>query len=181
MLVRFLCFALVAFACTLALDSRAQEPAQAPEATPAPAATPAEEEPKHRQHPFLMYIPNRIFDVLDMVRLRARVGPGFAISARATEAVDATLGGYTSIYAGIPGPRGEPRIPWPIGIENFAGVEVSVVGASDQEPYEPKYGTLEIGAGVHLILVGLDIGVDPLEIGDLVLGFLTIDIGKDDY
>jgi hypothetical protein len=168
---------LVTFA-LLPSAARAQEPSQTPPPA-APATTPAE--PERAKHPFLMYIPNRLFDVLDMVRLRARVGPGFALSARATEAVDATLGGYTSLYVGLPGPRGKPRIPWPFGIENFAGVEVSVVGAGDEDRFEPGYGALEVGAGTQLLLLGVDVGVDPLEVVDLALGFLTIDIGKDDY
>ncbi len=168
---------IAAFASQTYAETPAQTPAPAP--TPAPTATPAE--PEREKHPILMYIPNRIFDVFDIVRLRARVGPGFGVSARATELLDITVGGYTSLYAGIPGPRGEPRIPWPIGIENFAGLEVSVVGAGDEDPYEPKYGQLEVGAGVQFLLVGVDVGVDPKEALDLVLGFLTIDFGKDDY
>jgi hypothetical protein len=155
----------------------AEEPAQAPATPPTNGAEPERE----RMNPVLMYLPNRLFDLFDMVRLRARVGPGFALSARATEALDATLGGYTSIYVGLPGPRHEPRIPWPLGIENFAGVEVSVVGSSEEDPYEPKFGNLEVGAGTHLLLVGLDVGVDPGEVVDFVLGLVTVDFKKDDY
>jgi hypothetical protein len=160
-------------------DVRAQEPAPTPAQTPAPSVTPAE--PEREKHPFLMYIPNRIFDVFDIVRLRVRVGPGTGVSARATEVLALTLGGYTSLYAGIPGPRKEPRIPWPIGVENFAGAQVSVAGSDVDKPMGPRYGAFEVEAGFHLLLLGVDVGVDAKEAVDLVLGFLTLDIGKDDY
>ena len=38
-------------------------------------------------HRLLYYLPNRILDLTDILRLRARVGPGLAVSARATENV----------------------------------------------------------------------------------------------
>ena len=37
------------------------------------------------KHPILCYLPNRIFDMLDIVRLRLRVGPGISIGARVTK------------------------------------------------------------------------------------------------
>jgi hypothetical protein len=173
--------AIAALVVLVASAALAQQPAEQPAPAPPPAAATPAPEPEREKHPFLMYIPNRIFDVLDIVRLRARVGPGFALSARATEFVDATLGGYTSVFAGLRGPRNEPRIPWPVGIENYAGVEVSVVGQRDEDRFSPHYGRLEVGAGLHLILVGLDIGVDPGEVIDLAAGLLTLDTRGDDY
>ena len=45
----------------------------------------------------------------------------------------------------------------------------------------PDYGVAEVGVGLHAALLGVDVGVDPLEIVDLVLGFLTIDLRGDDF
>ncbi len=148
--------------------------------TQAAPAEPAQAEPESRSvgHVILLYLPNRIFDVLDIVRARVKVGPGIGFTVRATELVDVKLGAWTSAWIGLRGPRMEPMIPWPVGVETYAGAGVSVLEA---ESDELLYGHGEVGVGVHVALVGVDVGVDLLEIGDLVLGLVTIDIGDDDY
>ena len=129
----------------------------------------------------LLYIPNRIFDVLDIVRLRVRVGPGIAVGARVSEAVDVSIGAYTSVFAGAPGPRGRSRANCPLGIENYVGAELSVAGGeAENEPNGPNYGALEVGVGFQAAIVGLDFGIDPGEILDLGLGFLFLDLIPDD-
>jgi len=130
----------------------------------------------------LMYIPNRIFDVLDVVRLRVRTGPGLAVGVRATEAVDLGVGAYSSIFVGCPGPRGRRRANLPIGLESYVGAELSGLAAGEDEDGRegPSYGALEVGAGFHAGAVGLDFGIDPGEIVDLGLGLLFLDpIGDD--
>jgi hypothetical protein len=128
-----------------------------------------------------LYIPNRVFDVFDIVRARVRLGPGLAVGVRATEAVDLFLGTYASIWVGIHGPRGEPSIPWPVGIESLTGAEISVAEASVGGDAAPNYGIVEFGAGFQAVLIGLDIGVDPLEILDFITGLVFIDLTDDDY
>ena len=167
------CFALAAPAAR-ADEPQPAEPQPAAETKPAPA-------PERVRHPVLMYIPNRIFDLLDIVRFRVRVGPGFAVGARATEAVDANLGAYTTVFAGLPGPRGRPKLNLPIGIENYLGAEVSVVGTSDEGGRRPHYGALEVGAGFQAAILGLDIGIDPGELLDFAAGLVFIDLVGDDY
>ena len=151
------------------------------DAAPDPAAPAAEgDEPERTKHPILLYLPNRLFDFMDVVRARVRVGPGIAVQARATRPVSVALGGYSSLFVGLPGPRGRPEVPWPVGIENYAGIEVSVVGAHT-ERWGPSYGPTEVGAGAQLAVVGVDIGLEPLELIDLLLGFVFLDIRDDDY
>ena len=130
-------------------------------------------------HPVLLHVPNRIFDLLDVVRLRARLCPGFAVNTRVTEPFSVNAGAYSSIFAGLPGPRGEPALNLPLGVESYAGAGVSVLAAETGGP-GPGYGPLEVGAGLHVALLGLDLGVAPLEGVDLVLGFLFLDIRNDD-
>ena len=131
----------------------------------------------------VMYIPNRIFDALDIVRARVRVGPGISLSARLTKLLNATIGTHMTLYAGSPGPRNKPAINLPVGLDNYTGVEASVVNLSNDNnsPFSPSYGTGECGAGFQFLLFGVDIGVDPLEAGDFVLGFFTIDLKDDDF
>jgi hypothetical protein len=131
-------------------------------------------------HRIVLYAPNRVLDVLDLVRLRARVGLGTALSVRATEAADLFIGSYAAVYAGLPGPRVR-RIPrLPAGLEIRSGVEVSAADLSTGLGAGPDYSATEFGLGFQAYLVGLDIGVDPMEAVDLALGLFLLDLRDDD-
>ena len=129
----------------------------------------------------LFYIPNRVLDILDMVRVRLRVGPGLALDLRATEAADLFVGTYGSVYAGLPGPRMRRMPVLPVGIESRTGVEVSVADATTGLGVGPDYSPTEIGAGVQLLIVGADVGFDPMEIVDFIGGFFLWDPRRDDW
>ncbi len=127
----------------------------------------------------LLYLPNRVCDVFDLVRARVRVGPGFAIGARVTKYGEISANAYSTIFVGLHGPRTKPRIPWPVGIESRAGAAAVVDVSTDFTA--PTYGYGEVGLGFQAGLIGLDVGVDPVEVLDLVLGFLFIDLTGDDF
>jgi len=127
------------------------------------------------------YVPNRVLDVLDVVRARIRLGPGFAFGARATEYADVFLGTYASVYVGLPGPRGRTLPRLPAGLESKSGAEVSVADVTLEGGMGPDYGMTECGVGLQAFLVGFDVGVDPLEILDLVVGIFTFDPMDDDF
>jgi hypothetical protein len=132
----------------------------------------------------LLYLPNRLCDLSDVVRARVRVGPGVAFQARVTEAADIYLGSHLSVFAGIHGPRGGRRIPWPVGIEENVGLEISFLDLTpdtDDAKHTPHYGPAEIGAGLQLVIVGVDVGVEPYELLDFVAGLVTIDLRDDDF
>lgn len=128
----------------------------------------------------LLYLPNRLFDLSDIVRLKARVGTGFAAGARITRHVPVFVGDYGALWVGLPGPRGRAKLPLPIGAESQAGFEAGpmAVGARANSP---TYGVGEIGGGGMLWLVGADIGVDVYELADFAAGFALVDFAKDDY
>jgi hypothetical protein len=126
------------------------------------------------------YLPSRVLDLLDIVRLRARVGPGMALSVRATEAGDVFLGSYVSVYAGLPGPRGGVLPALPAGIETRTGAEVGLADLSTGMGFAPRYSFTECGFGLQLFLVGFDVGVDPVELLDFATGFLLLDLRDDD-
>ena len=129
-------------------------------------------------HPLLMYIPNRIFDLLDIVRLRVRVGPGISAGVRATKPVSAFVGFHSTVYAGLPGPRGKAEIPLPVWIENRGGAQASLANLAPGNTY---YGPLEIGVEAQPLIVGLNIGIEPFELLDFAAGFLCIDLQDDDF
>ena len=131
-------------------------------------------------HKIVMYVPNRVLDVFDIIRLRVRVGPGLAVDARATKVASAFVGSYTSVYAGLPGPRNRPLPKLPVGFETQTGAQASVVDATVTAGLGPDYGPAEIGLGAQVVIVGFDIGVEPLELVDLLAGFFFIDLTHDD-
>ncbi len=130
-------------------------------------------------HRLLFYIPNRIFDIFDVARARVRVGPGFAVDARVTRYGDLYAGGYSTLFVGLHGPRTKPSIPWPAGFESRAGIKATSV--ADAATKGPLYGYGEVGVGFQAAILGIDIGVDPVEILDLLLGFFFIDLAGDDF
>lgn len=126
------------------------------------------------------YIPNRILDLFDVVRFRARVGPGFGAGVRVTKVAQLHLGSHGAIYAGLPGPRGRCAPKSPIGLECHTGVAVSVLELSGGCGFDPDYSSAEIGADLHLAIAGAAVGVDPTELVDFLAGFFLIDLKEDD-
>jgi hypothetical protein len=127
----------------------------------------------------LMYLPNRIFDLTDIVRLQVRAGPGWALGARATRAFPVFLGDYKATWIGLPGPRGRASIPLPVGLESQQGVSFGPALASGSQA--PHYGTGEFGAGVHIYVLGVDAGFDVVELADFFAGFACVDFAHDDF
>lgn len=132
-------------------------------------------------HRLLLYIPNRLLDIFDMVRVRVRLGPGIALDVRATEYADFYIGTYASVYAGLPGPRMRKVPHLPVGVETLTGVEVSVADLSVGAGLGPDYSPTEFGVGVQALIVGADVGVDPMEILDFLGGFFFWDPRHDDF
>lgn len=157
-------------------------PPPQPQTSPAPQPQPA---PAGQQghslaHKIVFYIPDRVLDAVDIVRLRVRVGPGVALGARATEVFSGYIGSYASIYAGLPGPRQKPTVKLPIGFESYNGVGVSVANATISGGIGPDYSFTEFGLGAQLLIVGFDVGIDPWEIVDLATGLVMVDPVGDD-
>jgi hypothetical protein len=126
----------------------------------------------------ICYIPNRVFDVLDIIRLRLRVGPGISVGVRATKPASAFLGTHLTVWAGLHGPRGKRWLPLPFGFEARSGAQVSVADLAKSGCY---YGPLEVGFETQLFLLGPNIGVAPYELLDCLAGFFFIDLQGDDF
>jgi hypothetical protein len=124
------------------------------------------------------YIPNRVFDLMDIFRFRVRVGPGISAGVRATRPLSAFVGFHSSVFGGLPGPRGKKRIPWPVGFDLRAGAQASIVDASSGTPH---YDFLEVGFETQLFLLGLNVGIGGIEILDFFTGFVFIDLMDDDF
>ena len=137
--------------------------------------------PKHSViHKILLYFPNRVFDLLDIFRLKARIGPGFDVGIQITEPIRLYAGGHAAIYAGLPGPRQKRILPIPIGAESKSGGALSVLDGIVKNNTGSDRSYSEIAAELQLILVGLEIGIDPLEIADFFAGLITFEVVEDD-
>jgi hypothetical protein len=143
--------------------------------------TPAAAPEKTVLHKALWYVPNRLADLADIVRLRVRAGPGLAVNVRATKWAVFFTGEYHGVYAGLPGPRLEPRWPLPAGFEEEKGLALLAVDATDTLRYEPVYPASEFTLGVHVAVAGAEAGFDPVELVDFVLGLILVDIRRDDH
>jgi hypothetical protein len=131
-------------------------------------------------HKIVMYVPNRIFDVLDIARARVKVGPGFGAGVQLTKYGQVYLGSQVAVYAGLPGPRQHPTLPIPIGIETRSGVALSVVDATiSTDVAGPMYSSSEIGLNLHLAFIGVDVTLDPVEVLDAITGLVMVDIRDD--
>ena len=133
------------------------------------------------RHPVLMYIPNRIFDLLDIVRLRVRIGPGLSLGVRVTEAVDLFMGSHATGYIGLRGSRGTPEIPWPLGLEKNEGIEVSIADVTDGGRHTPYVDPLEISLQAQGLIAGVYAGIEVFEIVDFLTGILFLDVQDDDF
>ena len=122
------------------------------------------------------YLPNRIMDILDIVRLRARGGLGYGVSPRASQEAAFVWGNYETFYLGFPGPRKRVGFPHLVGRENLNG-EID----ADETEGGPNYGINEFGMGLHLGILGVDLAIEPDEAIDAIVGIFLQDPQTDDY
>lgn len=130
-------------------------------------------------HAVLWYLPNRLFDLGDVVRARLRLGPGLALGLRATRHLDLHLGAEASAWIGLPGPRGEPAVNLPGGVEWRTG-PFNVFGIDDYPEVRPYDAPWQLGLGAHLLLVGVDLALAPTEAWDALVGLAAFDPKGDD-
>ncbi len=165
---------------TVHLSSDYQNAASQP-ATPSSPARMVEAEPEQGLgHKVLWYVPNRLLDLVDIFRFRLRAGPGLAANVRLTDYADVYIGTYYTAFVGLPGPRMQPAIRPPWGMEYEKGLKLMGVDATDDLAHEPGYSPTEFNAGLQLLILGVEIGFDPVEFGDFFSGFVMIDLRGDD-
>lgn len=148
--------------------------------TPTEAQVDPRQEEKSIGHKIIWYLPNRLLDLVDIFRFRLRAGPGLAANVRMTDYADVYMGTYYTAFVGLPGPRLKPEIRPPWGMEYEKGLKLMGVDATDDLAHEPGYSPTEFNAGIQLLILGLEIGFDPVEFGDFFTGLVLIDLREDD-
>lgn len=158
-----------------------QAPVQHREAVAsAPRVEPPVGQEKTTAHKIIWYVPNRLLDLVDIFRIRLRVGPGLSLNVRVTDYADIFAGTYYTAFIGLPGPRLQPDVRWPWGLEYEKGLKLMGVDATDDLDHEPDYTPTEFNAGIQLFILGLELGFDPVEFGDFFAGLFLIDLRGDD-
>jgi hypothetical protein len=115
----------------------------------------------------LLYPVNRLLDLLDVGRANVSVGLGSAALVHPTRAFQLGLGGLFGLRTGWQGRR------FPIKLESEAGAAISVFAAHHRDFFE-------IAVLAHLLVVGIEVAFDPVEVADLLGGLLLIDFARDD-
>ncbi len=131
----------------------------------------------------ILYMPNRIFDLLDIFRLNVGVGPGIGVNLRATQFAQVGIASYDAIKLGIIGRQG-----W-IYMEESKEFGVSLLYIEDSKAVGPLIAfeektdrqLLGIGGFLYLFFVGVEAGIRPKEIADFFLGWAMIDFVEDDF
>ena len=133
-------------------------------------------EPEETTHPIittLLYIPNRIFDLMDIFRINIGIGPGGGINLRATKLVQAGIESYHTVRCGIKRRR--------VGIPYFEDMNGFGVGPVYLKAGNPDRQFTEVGLTFHALFIGAEAAISLEEIADFFLGFFLIDFKKDDY
>jgi len=118
------------------------------------------------------YLPNRVFDFLDIWRFNAGIGLGAGINIRPTKSLQFGLAVYDSVRFGLRGRRAPfwHEQSWEGGIDGMY-----------YEGGETERGFYEFGGTIHFFLVGLDAAFDIEEILDFGCGIFLSDPADDDF
>ena len=119
-----------------------------------------------------MYITNRVFDLIDIVRVDVGVGPAFGAVLRVSRHAQM---GYRKVQGSARlGLRGR-RIPLFYEDNDEKGVSPKFTDSPDR-----KVEGAEVGVGVDLLVVGAYLGVSGEEILDFFAGIIGFDPQEDD-
>jgi hypothetical protein len=149
----------------------------------------------------LLYAPDRVLDLLDVVNVSVQLGTGAFLDYHATHAFNVTLGLRSSGGIGLHEQRslglksqaegGINVLPW--GAYSFVGGLVGtsgVVAAADtvagvHRPQAALYQEFkdywELGVRGMFGFLGADLDVHPIQLADFLAGFAGIDFLNDDF
>lgn len=119
----------------------------------------------------LYYAPNRVLDAIDIGRFSLGIGCGFGFNLRATELLEIGYGQYSTTRFGLKG-RVMPVYDEKID-EAGIGFLGWVNGCLQRDPSE-------VGADLHLGIIGAQAAISLVEVVDFIAGFALIDLQCDD-
>lgn len=121
----------------------------------------------------ILYLPNRLLDLLDIFRVDVGVGPGFGAVGRVTRYGQFGYRTFSpaSVRVGLRGRK------LPVFLERSSefGAGPAFVQSKDRETTP-----LEIGGSADLLIAGVSAGVSVDEFLDFAAGIFCVDLKKDD-
>ncbi len=131
---------------------------------------------ENTSHVAWLYLPNRVFDVLDLVHFGAGVGPAIGIEMQATRFARFRWSRGATVGLGWFGRYGQT-----LQIATFDRYP----GFDDEDEltktawWTPKY---DVSIQLHALVGHVYVGIAPFdELVDLILGFTTYDLKGDDW
>lgn len=149
----------------------------------------------------LLYLPDRLLDLCDVLSFDVHVGPGLFVNLHLTRAVQLGAGGRGVAGLGWHDHRSlgvltmtESELVLPgFGTNAFAGMAagtsgVQLVSAAQGGLHRPSNALYQeyrdywaAGVAVTAVLVGIDFDLHPVELADFLVGFSTVDFLRDDF
>jgi hypothetical protein len=116
------------------------------------------------------FLGSRLLDLLDIGEASMTAGLGTLVHIHPTRPLQIGLGGFSGLRAGWMGRR------FPLKFDAQTGAALSVFEFQARRPRD----FWRLGAALHLLIVGAEVGLDPPEMGDFLAGWLGFDpIGDD--
>ena len=136
--------------------------------------SPSEKEEHSILHKILMWLPNRIMDVIDIFRFDVGVGPSFGGVVRVTKYGQLAFRGAAPVSVRVGNFGRRP----PVMLETSNEI---AFGPSFVESRDRDVCIGEIGVGADLFVAGAYGGVCVDQIADLIAGIFFIDLSGDDW
>ena len=144
-----------------------------------PCAARADEADEPEGRPFvasaLLYLPNRLLDLGDLLRFGVDVGPGLGFDLQATQLVQVKLLSRFSLGVGYQTFR-----HLPVKASADAAFGVGPIGGSPAGGLGWYRSRSDVRIEFHLLVLGAHVAVDPVEWVDLPLGLFGLDPADDD-
>jgi len=136
----------------------------------------------------------RLLDFTDIFGIRLSAGPGLLVHGQVTKLAQAGLGGYYhTIRVGYKGRRGgvwrEDDLEAGVSLAYLRGYEVDPRAANFQSGNGPMFGLdagdmwdrrpFDVGAAVHVGIVGADVWFNPDQLIDFIFGFFNYHLVDD--
>jgi hypothetical protein len=134
---------------------------------------PAEDEQGVSVRSVLLYLPNRLLDIIDIFKFDIGVGPSFGAVVRVSKYAQAGARSVSPVSLRV-GLRGR-KIP--VFLESSSEIGIS---PAFRQSHDRQVGTGEVGAGLDLVAFGVYAGVDVVAIADFLGGIFGFDPSEDD-
>jgi hypothetical protein len=123
----------------------------------------------------LLWLPNRVADLIDIFRVDVGVGPAFGGVIRITEYAQAGYRDMSPMSFRL-GDFGRDEYPWLLETDSEMGVSPFF-----HESAQRKVCSSEIGVGADLLIVGAYGGICLQEVADFIAGVFFLDLNDDDW